>query len=66
MILGVFSSMIAGLLLPSISYIVGNVSTTFGKVDFNEIQADTTLLVKVVTGIALALFLFSYLFYTLW
>jgi hypothetical protein len=58
--------MVAGLLLPSISYIVGNVSTTFGKNNMSEISKDTSLLIKIVAGIAFALFLFSYLFYAIW
>jgi len=66
LLLGTLCSILAGLLLPSISYIVGYVSTTFGKTDYAAINKDISSVVKIVVIIAFCLFLFAYLFYAIW
>ena len=61
-----FSSIIAGLLLPSISYVVGSVSDTFGNGNNDAIISDMNTIIKYVCIIAFLLFLFTYVLFAFW
>jgi len=66
LILGLACSVVAGALLPSISYIVGSVSSVFGGADISNIQTEMASLILPIVIIAVVIFLFTYLLFFTW
>jgi ABC-type multidrug transport system fused ATPase/permease subunit len=62
-VVGTLSAVIAGMILPSISFIMANVASAFSG---EGSQVDMTVIAKYVVAIAVGLFLFSYMFYAFW
>src|SRR3982750_324128 len=65
-IIGSISAVIAGLLFPSISYVVGSVSNTFGQDKVSNIQSQISTIVKYIAIIAFLLLFFTYVLFAFW
>ena len=66
--LGVLGAIIAGLLIPSISVIMGTIAGTFGdgKLDPAKMSEVISATTKYVGGVAAGIFFFGYVFFSFW
>ena len=65
---GTFGAVIAGLLVPSIALIMGSIAQSFGQdgMDLAMMSDRVQEITKIVAFVALAIFFFAYLFFSLW
>ena len=64
---GTLSAIVAGLILPSISLVMGNIAKAFsGNSPSDDLLSNMASIGGFVTLIALGIFIFSYIFYSFW
>lgn len=67
MILGSISSIVAGALVPSLSIILGNISSTFDpKNTPDEIKSSMKELAGIISLVGLGMWIFGYIYYAFW
>ena len=66
--IGTLGAIVAGLLLPSISLIMGSIAGNFGDDDSSgtDMQDEIAQLSKIVGLVSFAIFVFSYIFFAFW
>lgn len=65
-VIGTFSAIFAGIILPSISLIMANVAQAFSNPDSGSISGTMGKIASYVVIIAVGLFTFSYMFFAFW
>lgn len=65
-VIGTFSAVLAGMILPSISLIMANVAQAFSNPNSGGISGNMGYIASYVVIIACGLFTFSYMFYAFW
>jgi hypothetical protein len=67
---GTLSAIIAGVMLPCLSLFMGNIAVAFSgsvqKRSLDDLRGNITAIARAVIAVAVALFVFSYLFFALW
>ena len=67
LMIGTLGALIAGILIPSISIIMGSVADTFGnKNDIGQMSATIKSTAKWIALIAGSIFFFGYIFFAFW
>jgi len=65
--IGTFGAIIAGLMLPSIALIMGSIANNFGQdADISNMSETIGKTSKLVAGVAVVIFVFSYIFFAFW
>ena len=67
LVIGTIGAMIAGMLIPSISLIMGSVADTFGNgSDVSQIHSTIEKTAKWIAIVAASIFFFGYVFFAFW
>ena len=67
MLIGTLGAIIAGLMLPSIALIMGSIANNFGdQTDASNMSETIAKTSKLVVGVAVIIFVFSYIFFAFW
>jgi ATP-binding cassette subfamily B (MDR/TAP) protein 1 len=64
--IGTTAAILAGLLLPSISLVMGSIASNFGSDDPGSMTDNIASICRIVAAVAVLVFIFSYVLFAFW
>ena len=64
--IGTTAAILAGLLLPSISLVMGSIASNFGSDDPGSMTDNIAEICRIVAAVAVLVFIFSYVLFAFW